>query len=105
MKFFSKEEFAAISVILVVIITVSLYNFRLAVRRSRDSQRRADLGAASRALEDYKTDFAFLPPSEDQKILACAKDGSASPKLTVKDERFNILLIVYNIMKINLEQY
>lgn len=75
MKFFSKNEAIFVSLVLAIIFTVSFFNFRIAIRRARDAQRRDDLGAISGALSNYKTDFAFVPPSVDQKILACKKDG------------------------------
>jgi hypothetical protein len=75
MKFFKKDEAVFVSIVLLVIFIVSFFNFRIAIRRSRDAQRRDDLGAITTALSNYKTDFAFVPPSVDNMILACKKDG------------------------------
>lgn len=81
MKFFTKEEALAVSLILLVIGTVSFFNFRVSLRRSRDLQRKSDIGAISDALIKYREDFGFLPlSSSDGKILACepvTKEGQA----------------------------
>ena len=72
MKFFSKNEVVGVSVILSIIVVASLYNFRLALRRARDAERRSDLGSISNALSRYNDDFGFFPPgSPDGKIKAC----------------------------------
>lgn len=46
-------------------------NLNVAERRSRDAQRRADLGVISDALEKYKEEFGYFPPSIDGAIGAC----------------------------------
>ena len=76
MKFFTKRESIGVTIILAIVVLLSLYNFRIALRRSRDSQRRSDLGQISNALEKYHTDFGFLPlNSENGEIKACRPDG------------------------------
>jgi type II secretory pathway pseudopilin PulG len=72
MKFFTKNEAIGVGVILSVIVVISFFNFRVSLRRARDAQRRADLGAISNALHEYKEDYGFVPPATDEgKILAC----------------------------------
>lgn len=75
MKRFTKNELVGLVIILICIGLVSFQNFRLALRRSRDSQRRSDMSAINSALEQYYKDFGFLPPSEDGKIKACKGDN------------------------------
>ncbi len=71
MKPFSKKELAGVAAILLAIALATGVNLRLALRRSRDVQRRADLGAVSNALHSFFDDFGFFPPAEDGKIKAC----------------------------------
>jgi type II secretory pathway pseudopilin PulG len=75
MKFFSKKEIGWILVILILIASASLYNFRISLRRARDAQRKADLGQIANAVGAFQNDFGFYPPSLDGKIVACKKDG------------------------------
>lgn len=75
MKFFSKKETLGIILILLLIAIVSLYNFKISLRRMRDTQRRADLDAVANALNRYKNDFGFYPLSLDGKIVACLPEG------------------------------
>jgi len=75
MKFFTKKETLVISLILGFIFVTSFYNFKISLRRSRDAQRKADLGTIANALGAYKSDFGFYPPSLDGKIVACKKEG------------------------------
>lgn len=60
MKPFSKNETISLAIILVVLFSVTLFNIRIAERRSRDAQRRADLGAIYEALEKFHSDFGFF---------------------------------------------
>lgn len=72
-----------------VIFTLSFFNFRVALRRARDAQRRADLGAISNALHAHYEDFGFFPPATDQgKILACKGENfeEISKQLAKQDE-------------------
>lgn len=73
MKFFSKNEILGILVILAVLVLVSLNNFKVSLRRARDSQRKDDLGSLQNALARYNDDFGSFPLSSPEgKILACA---------------------------------
>ena len=72
MKFFTKQELFAIFAILLVIILISLANFKVSLRRARDAQRKNDIGAIADGLNRYANDFAKYPlASPDGKILAC----------------------------------
>lgn len=76
MKFFTKNEFIAVLSILAAVIIVSLFNFKIALRRARDTQRRDDLGAIYNAIEKYQLEFGFFPlSSESGKIKACKPDN------------------------------
>jgi hypothetical protein len=76
MRFFTKEESGVIVLILLLIGVVSFNNFRLALRRSRDSDRKQDAARVADALRFYKEDFGFYPPSsESGRIVACSKNG------------------------------
>lgn len=72
MRIFTKGEAIAVSIILLTLFVVSFFNFKTALMRSRDLQRKNDNGYLTKGLEDFKTDFAFYPPStKDGKISAC----------------------------------
>lgn len=71
MKFFSKKELVAIIIILTVIAAASLSNFRISLRRARDTQRKNDIGTLTDALVRYGGDFGSFPISRDGKIVAC----------------------------------
>jgi len=76
MKFFSKNETKAVAIILGLIIIASLFNFRIALRKSRDAQRREDLGTIYNALGTYQSQFGFFPlGSADGKIKACKPEN------------------------------
>lgn len=76
MKFFSKIELKAIGIILLFIFVISFFNFDIAIRRSRDAQRREDLGAIYNALGKYQRAFGYFPiSSSDGRIKACKPDN------------------------------
>jgi type II secretory pathway pseudopilin PulG len=76
MKFFNKSETLGVLIILGIVLIVSLFNFKIALRRARDSQRREDLGAIYNALGSYQAQFGFFPlGSSDGKIKACKPDN------------------------------
>ncbi len=76
MKPFTKNELKGVGIILIAIVLLSLVNFNIALRRSRDVQRRQDLGAISNALNKYYKEFGFFPLSADNgQIKACKGDN------------------------------
>ena len=75
MKPFTKQELKVVSAILFLIFVVTGLNIRIALRRARDAQRRADLGAISNALHEFYDDYGFFPPAENGKIKVCKADN------------------------------
>jgi type II secretory pathway pseudopilin PulG len=71
MKFFNKEETIVVSVILLVLIVVSSFNFRISLRRARDAQRKGDIREYSRFLDKFQNEYGFMPASSNGKIKAC----------------------------------
>jgi len=71
MRNFRKSEIKAVGTILFIVIVISLQNFKIAIRRGRDQDRKISLGEVHTALNYYQNDFGFYPPSKDGKIVAC----------------------------------
>ena len=67
----TKAEFFTVSLILLVVFSVSAFNFRIAIRKTRDSQRKSDVRAITEALNKYKDELGFYPESAEGKIKAC----------------------------------
>jgi type II secretory pathway pseudopilin PulG len=88
MKFFTKKESLITMLILALIALVSIPNFKVALRRERDANRKADIGNILKGLSTYYKDFGFYPPSSpDGRIIACKKEGiNELTKLTVKEK-------------------
>ncbi len=63
MKIFTKEERIAVFIILAVIATISFFNFRVALRRGRDNERKNDLSDIAKVLDDYKSKNSIYPES------------------------------------------
>lgn len=81
MRFFSKEEALVICSILLLIVIISFGNFKVSLRRSRDAQRKNDIGAISDGIAKYGNDFAKYPLSSPEgKILACRPKVSQDKK-------------------------
>lgn len=73
---FTAEEKKITTLILLVLVVVSFFNFRVALRRSRDAQRRDDVGAIVSSLEVYHGELGIYPfASDNGKIRACLADG------------------------------
>ena len=86
MKFFSKEEILVLSAILLVLIIVSVPNFIVSVRRSRDAQRKNDIGVLADGLGNFANNFGSYPlSSPDGKILACNPKISYVAKIVKVD--------------------
>jgi len=86
MKSFTKNEYIAVGVIFFFLVVITLLNLNIAVRRSRDVQRRSDLGAIANALEVYNEDFGYLPPAEDGMLKACPGDKFDEVVADIKDD-------------------
>ncbi len=85
MKPFTKKELIGVSLILLVVGAVTLNGLRLSVRRARDAQRMADLGAVSDGLEQFHEVYGFFPPDEDGKIKACKADNFDNVVIELKN--------------------
>ena len=73
MKPFTKKELKIIIPVLTFIFILGFFNFRLSLLRSRDHQRKRDVGEIVSALGVYREEFGFYPPSSDGKIVACKR--------------------------------
>jgi type II secretory pathway pseudopilin PulG len=72
MKFFSKSETISIIIIFLVLIAISLPNFKLSLRRARDQIRRDNIGNMQAAITTFYVDNGFFPPSSpDGKFVVC----------------------------------
>lgn len=74
MKKFSKEEVFGITIIFLLLLAISIPNFVLSIRRSRDQNRRDDTGGLAHGLEDYYADFGVFPKSNAEgEMIACKR--------------------------------
>ena len=87
MKPFSKIEAISLIVIFSILITISVPNFIVSLRRARDQVRRDDMGVLVHALTEYSADYgAFPTSSDDGLIMDCLKPGE-TPVKDSKDMR------------------
>jgi len=76
MKPFSKTETVWLVVIFTVLVTISIPNFIVSIKRAKDQMRRDAMGALSTALSGYHADFEAFPlASPDGRIMDCEKPG------------------------------
>jgi len=68
---FSKNEKIIVLGVLLVILTLSFFNFKTALRRRRDFQRKEDVRNITEALEFFKIEYGLLPESKDGQIVGC----------------------------------
>ncbi len=69
---FKKKEILVLIAIVGILLLATYANLVTALRRRRDAQRRADLGAIADALFRYQEDFGFFPSSSSKgEIMAC----------------------------------
>lgn len=88
MKFFTKKEGTVVLFILLIISAFSYGNFKVAIRRSRDAQRRADLADVVNALESYHRDFGKFPfASEDGRIKACKPNNFDNLIISLEEDK------------------
>ena len=89
MKPFTRSETIGLSVIFLILIIMSVPNFALSIKRSRDNTRKGDLGSLVAALAAYQRDFSSFPLSTpDGKIIACKRPED---KVEV-DEKGNLII-------------
>ncbi len=86
MKFFTKNELISVTIIFIIVGAFTFSGLKTSIRRSRDAQRRADLGSISDALHKYQEEFGFFPPSENGKIKACKGDDFDQKLEEIKKE-------------------
>ena len=86
MKPFTRQETLIVTAILIFTFTITFYNLNISLRRARDAQRRADIGAITNALNKYRDDFGFSPPSLNGKIVACKGENFEQRYEELKDE-------------------
>jgi type II secretory pathway pseudopilin PulG len=88
LKKFTKEELLAVFVIFAVLVGVSVPNFALSLKRSRDQIRKDDLGQIKTFVNEYRSDFGSYPLStEDGRFIACLAPGT-----TVKVDTYGKLI-------------
>lgn len=83
-KIFTKQESIGLSIILVALLSVMLFNFSISERKARDAQRKQDVRDITNALESYKNDTGNYPASDNGKIVGCdsgKKDNLGFPIL------------------------
>ena len=86
MKPFNKNEYILTSSIFLLVIVITIFNLRVAKRKSRDAQRRADLGAIAVALEKYNEDFGYFPPANEGRLVACKAENFNEIAADIKDD-------------------
>jgi type II secretory pathway pseudopilin PulG len=74
MRKLTRNEIFAVIGILAVIVLVTWSEMSYAIRRSRDAQRRVDIGIITTALHTYQELAGFVPLSENGKIMACSNN-------------------------------
>lgn len=81
MKKFSKSEFISLLIIFLILIGISVPNFIVSLRRSRDQTRRDDMGIMQQILGGYFVEHLSYPlSSDDGRILNCLKPGEKPVK-------------------------
>ena len=69
---FNKKDTKIISLILLLIISLTLFNFQTSLRKARDNQRKNDLRSIFDALNIYQDEEGSFPASSsDGRIMAC----------------------------------
>lgn len=76
---FTKSETIGVGLILLLIIVLSVYNFRFSQMKARDAQRKADIGSIANALRTFFDDFDFYPKEKEKRILYCGSKEALSP--------------------------
>ena len=90
MKPFTRNEIIVVVFILLGISIVSLFNFRSALRRSRDAQRRSDANSVMGSLELYKEATGRVPDAtQDGRIKACEPEGYAELIKKLEEKEIN----------------
>lgn len=93
MKPFSRTELSVTVVALVAIIGLSLFNFKQAIRRSRDNVRKDDITYMRNQLLTFRDEAGYIPLStDDGRMKACAppnistlREQLENNEITMKD--------------------
>lgn len=80
---FSREETKVLLIIFSLLILVSIPNFVISFRRSRDAQRKADVRTITDSLNSFEKEFGGIPLSIDGKIAACHPEVIDNGRTTV----------------------
>lgn len=69
---FTKKQFTFLTTVLIIISSVTVVNLFASYRKSRDNERKNDLGDIVKRIGDYEKRFGSFPlSSEDGKIIGC----------------------------------
>ncbi|KKR30710.1 MAG: hypothetical protein UT61_C0003G0038 [Candidatus Woesebacteria bacterium GW2011_GWA1_39_8] len=101
MKPFSKQELIGVTLIFIVVFGLTFIGLQASIRRSRDVQRKADLGAISDALHKFQEEFGFFPPSDGRKIRACKGNNFNEILTEIKDTETPYLAVIPSDPKTN----
>ncbi|KKQ75395.1 MAG: hypothetical protein US96_C0012G0024 [Candidatus Woesebacteria bacterium GW2011_GWB1_38_5b] len=71
---FSKKEFRAVVIILLILSTAVFLNMQTALRRARDAQRKADIRNIYNALVAFQSENGHFPFSENGQIIGCGEE-------------------------------
>ncbi len=93
MKPFTRKELSTTVLILILILGLSLYNFKQAIRRSRDNVRKDDITYLRNQMLTFRDKAGYIPYStDDGRIRACAPGNIdqliaqlKEKKITMKD--------------------
>ena len=80
---FSREETRALLIIFAFLILVSIPNFVISFRKSRDAQRKADVRTITDSLNNFAQEFGGIPLAIDGKIAACHPEIIDDGKTTI----------------------
>lgn len=85
MRTLTKSEIITTALIFLTVFLVTIYNLNISLRRSRDAQRKSDLGLISETLDKFFAEYGYFPPSEEGKIKMCKGENFDSVLETVKN--------------------
>src|SRR5688572_736666 len=84
MKKFTKDEIKGVLIIFLILFAVTIPNFIVSIRRSRDQNRRDDIGGLQHGLEEYYADFGVFPKSTSGGELIACKNPNDTVKVDEK---------------------
>jgi hypothetical protein len=69
---FERKEKLIITVTLLVIVVLGFFNFKAALRRKRDFQRKEDVRSITVLVELFKVEYGFYPETENGQLKGCS---------------------------------